>query len=182
MGAGRARGHLRRGRGCRVAEGCQCGWAVVSCLGLVLAMGLPHFGDPGGLGGCCWICPFGPAGRPIPTGAPVSGCGSMVRYSWSGGYQGEWMRCVPSPATPYPRPPTHCPCYFLGLEALPGHSVPGHGDSQGVAGASFPHQGSGLGLGPDACHSDVLNPAVPSALELCRRLPPLLPGWKEHLL
>lgn len=45
---------------------------------------------------------------------------------------------------PLPPPtPTPCPCYFLGLEALPGRSVPGHGDSQGVAGASSPHQGSG---------------------------------------
>lgn len=48
-------------------EGGQRGWAVVSStLGLALAVGLPHFGGPGGLRGCCWL-PFRPClGGPSP--------------------------------------------------------------------------------------------------------------------
>lgn len=49
-------------------EGCECGWAVVSSsLGLVLAMGLPHFGGPKGVGGLLVDLPFRPClGGPSP--------------------------------------------------------------------------------------------------------------------
>lgn len=68
MGAGRAQGHSWGAQGLLGGEGCKCGWAEVSSsLGLVLAMGLSHFGGPGRVGGLLVDLPVRPClGGPSP--------------------------------------------------------------------------------------------------------------------